>query len=86
MLFNFDFTDPSLTLKLYIPKKEYQSIQTDNGGINIETEQKPTNAVVKSTVDNGNIDIFGKSDKTYVFDDEEKLIKLDTKNGSIKIK
>ncbi|MFD1038389.1 DUF4097 domain-containing protein [Virgibacillus byunsanensis] len=56
---------------------------TDNGKIEIQSEQEPTNAILDVRVDNGRIDICGDSNWDSVIGNGENKIKLTTNNGSI---
>ncbi|MEW9677101.1 DUF4097 family beta strand repeat-containing protein [Lentibacillus sp. L22] len=50
-LFNFDFLSPSVTLTVYIPQKQYASldVSTGNGGININhIQSKEMNAITSN--------------------------------------
>ncbi|HLR40510.1 MAG TPA: DUF4097 family beta strand repeat-containing protein [Virgibacillus sp.] len=59
--------------------------ETDNGRINIQTEKKPTNAIIDAKVDNGKVTVFGESNWDTVIGEGENLIKLTTKNGTITV-
>lgn len=58
---------------------------TNNGRINIQTENKPTNAVFDVKVDNGKARIFGNSNWNTVVGDGDNLIKLTANNGGITV-
>jgi len=59
--------------------------ETDNGYINIQTEQEPKNATLDVQIDNGKANIFGSSDRNIKFGNGEHLIKLKTNNGRITV-
>lgn len=60
-------------------------LETDNGKINIQTEQEPTNVTFDVRVDNGKVLIFGSSSWDTVIGNGENLIKLKTNNGGITV-
>ncbi len=60
-------------------------LETDNGKIDIQTEQEPTNVTFDVRVDNGKVHIFGSSNWDTVIGNGENLIKLKTNNGSINV-
>ena len=61
-------------------------LETDNGKIDVQTEQEPTNVTFDVRVDNGKVSIFGSSNWDTVIGNGENLIKLKTNNGSITVK
>lgn len=60
-------------------------LETDNGKINIQTEQEPTNVTFDVRVDNGKVRIFGESNWDTIIGNGENIIKLKTNNGGITI-
>ena len=58
---------------------------TNNGQINIQAENEPTNAIFDVKVDNGSVKIFGNSNWDTVVGNGDNLIKLTTDNGSITV-
>ncbi|WP_373895338.1 DUF4097 domain-containing protein [Virgibacillus sp. CBA3643] len=60
-------------------------LDTDNGSITIQTDEKPTNAVFDVRTDNGKINLFGDSDWETVIGNGDNQIKLTTDNGSITV-
>lgn len=60
-------------------------LETDNGKINIQTEQEPTNVTFDVRVDNGKVRIFDSSNWDTVIGNGENLIKLKTNNGGITV-
>jgi len=58
---------------------------TNNGEITIETEKKPTNATIDTSIDNGKVSIFGHSDEHAEFGNGKNLIKLSANNGKITV-
>ena len=60
-------------------------LECDNGRINVQTAQEPTNVRFDVHVDNGRINILDKYDDDAVIGKGENLIKLSTDNGSISI-
>lgn len=61
-------------------------LETDNGKIDIQTEQEPTNVTFDVRVDNGKVNMFGSSNWDTVLGNGDHLIKLRTNNGSITVK
>ncbi len=59
--------------------------ETANGNIHIQTEEKPTNATINTSVENGKVDIFGNSNSSTVFGNGEYLIHLASNDGSIAV-
>lgn len=60
-------------------------LTTDNGRIEIETAEEPTNAIINAKTDNGRIEIFGSSNEQTTFGKGEHVIKLKTDNGRITV-
>lgn len=60
-------------------------LKTSNGKINIDTVNKPTNAIIDIQIGNGRARVFGQSNWDTVIGDGDHLIKLKTNNGSITI-
>lgn len=60
-------------------------LTTDNGRIEIKTENEPTNATIDAKTDNGKIDVFGEKNEHTVFGKGKNLIKLKTDNGRITV-
>lgn len=60
-------------------------LQTDNGRINIQSKNKPTNAVLDLKTHNGKITVFGSSDWDTVIGNGDNVIKLTSHNGRITI-
>src|SRR5690625_177560 len=60
-------------------------LETDNGKIDIQTKQEPTNVTFDVRVDNGKISILGSSNWDTIIGNGENLIKLKTNNGSINV-
>ncbi|GAB3062066.1 DUF4097 family beta strand repeat-containing protein [Virgibacillus ainsalahensis] len=59
--------------------------ETDNGRIEIQTENEPTNAIFEIQVDNGKATIFGNSHWNTGVGNGDNLIKLTTNNGNINV-
>lgn len=59
--------------------------ETDNGSIIIQTKKEPKNVKMDVYTDNGNINIFGKSNESTVIGNGENLIKLTSDNGDITV-
>jgi len=57
--------------------------KTNNGHIEIHTENEPTNARIESRVDIGSINVYGQSSQLVNFGNGEVLINLDSNNGRI---
>lgn len=61
------------------------TLASDNGDIEIETNQQPTNAVLDIKTKNGDVSVFGSSNWDTVIGNGENKIKLTINNGDIKI-
>lgn len=57
--------------------------ETDNGRIEIRTDQEPANVRIEAASDNGSIELYGQSTGQLSFGSGDILIKLTTDNGSI---
>ncbi|HSP21165.1 MAG TPA: DUF4097 family beta strand repeat-containing protein [Planococcus sp. (in: firmicutes)] len=57
--------------------------ETNNGRIEIHTENEPANARIQARVENGRIDIYGRDSGQVSFGSGEVVIKLVSKNGRI---
>lgn len=74
--------------KITMTTKEMErplALYTHNGKIEIQTDKKPTNALLDVKVDNGSVRMFGEKDWDAVIGEGENLIKLTTHNGSITV-
>ena len=60
-------------------------LTTDNGRIEITTENEPTNASIIAETDNGVVKVFGKENKHTTFGQGKHLIKLKSDNGRITV-
>ena len=60
-------------------------LETDNGKIDVQTNQEPTNVTFDVRVDNGKVRIFGSSNWDTVIGNGENVIKLKTDNGAINV-
>jgi len=60
-------------------------LTTDNGRIEINTKNEPTNVTIDAKTDNGKIDVFGAKNEHTVFGKGKNLIKLKTDNGRITV-
>jgi|SRR5690625_1443141 len=60
-------------------------LSTNNGAIEILTDQRPENVVIDAKTDNGRIEVYGKRNWDIVTGNGEHVIKLMTDNGSITI-
>lgn len=60
-------------------------LTTSNGKIDIDTENKPTNAVMDIQVGNGKVRVFGQSTWDTVIGNGDNVIKLRTSNGAITV-
>ncbi|ANU11936.1 hypothetical protein A1A1_13557 [Planococcus antarcticus DSM 14505] len=58
-------------------------LETDNGRIEIYTQNEPENARIEAHVDNGSTDVFGRDSRDVSFGSGDVLIRLDSDNGSI---
>ena len=61
-------------------------LETDNGIINIETDEKPKNVRFEVNVDNGKVNILDEFKGSTVIGNGDNLIKLTAHNGSINVK
>ncbi|OHX53926.1 hypothetical protein BB776_01495 [Planococcus salinarum] len=59
--------------------------ETNNGHIEIQTENEPTNARIESRVDLGSIDVYGQDSEQVSFGNGEVLINLVSNNGRIEV-
>ena len=57
--------------------------ETNNGHIEIHTENEPDNARIESRVDNGSIDVYGQDSEQVSFGDGDVLINLASNNGRV---
>lgn len=57
--------------------------ETNNGRIDIHTENEPANARIQARVDNGSIDVYGRDSGQVSFGSGEVLVKLVSQNGRI---
>lgn len=57
--------------------------ETNNGHIEIRTENEPDNALIESRVDNGSIDVYGQDSEEVTFGNGDVLINLASNNGRI---
>lgn len=60
--------------------------QTDNGSIQIESRNEPTNVSIHAKTANGKIDVFGERNSRTVFGNGEHVIRLRSGNGRITVK
>ncbi|WOV86671.1 DUF4097 family beta strand repeat-containing protein [Sporosarcina oncorhynchi] len=60
--------------------------QTNNGSIQIEARNEPTNVSVQAKTANGKINIFGEQNSRTVFGNGEHVIRLRSGNGRITVK
>jgi hypothetical protein len=73
-------------ISLKTPNIDYPiQLESDNGGINIQTDHEPTNVTYEVQVDNGEINIFNKYKGSTVVGKGTNKIKLTTNNGEITI-
>lgn len=61
------------------------TLESDNGNIEIETDQEPTNAIFDIKTDNGEATVFGSSNWNTVIGNGDNQIKLTTNNGNIDV-
>ncbi len=61
------------------------TFKTANGDIHIQTKEKPTNATINTSVENGKVNIFGNSNSSTVFGNGEYMIHLASNDGSITV-
>lgn len=57
--------------------------ETNNGRIEIRTDNEPSNARIEARVDNGSINVYGLENEESVFGDGDVLIQLESNNGRI---
>jgi DUF4097 and DUF4098 domain-containing protein YvlB len=60
-------------------------LKTNNGRIDIETENEPTDVTFDVQVDNGSVNILDKYKGSTVIGNGENLVKLTTNNGKIQV-
>src|SRR5699024_9683792 len=60
-------------------------LHSDNGKIEIQSKNKPENAVLDLKTKNGEISVYGKDDWDTVIGDGDNLIKVSSQNGRITI-
>lgn len=60
-------------------------LKTDNGRIDIQTDEEPTNVVLDIKTKNGKVTVFGESDWDTVIGNGDHLVKLRTANGRVTI-
>ncbi|HSJ39214.1 MAG TPA: DUF4097 family beta strand repeat-containing protein [Planococcus sp. (in: firmicutes)] len=58
-------------------------LETNNGHIEIHTENEPANARIEARVDNGSIDVYGQDSREVSFGNGDVLVKLVSNNGRI---
>ncbi|RDW15630.1 DUF4097 family beta strand repeat-containing protein [Oceanobacillus chungangensis] len=61
------------------------TLETDNGVIDIQTDEQPANATFDINVDNGKVTVFGESNYDTIIGNGDNLIKLTADNGKITI-
>ncbi|WP_162800328.1 DUF4097 family beta strand repeat-containing protein [Oceanobacillus zhaokaii] len=61
------------------------TLETDNGTIDIQTDERPTNATFDINVDNGKVTVFGESNYDTIIGNGDNLIELTADNGKITI-
>ncbi|WP_234402351.1 DUF4097 family beta strand repeat-containing protein [Oceanobacillus damuensis] len=62
------------------------TLETDNGTIDIQTVEPPTNATFDITLDNGKVNVFGESNYDSVIGNGDNVIKLTADNGKITVR
>jgi len=60
-------------------------LRANNGNIKIQTGEKPANATIRASAEDGRVDIFGSSDGNRVFGSGKPLIQLFTADGNIAV-
>jgi len=71
--------------RIYLQTSHLDTLETDNGNIDIETEKEPTNAILDIKTDNGKATVFGSTNWNTVVGDGDNLIELNTNNGEINV-
>ncbi|ALX48413.1 DUF4097 family beta strand repeat-containing protein [Lentibacillus amyloliquefaciens] len=61
------------------------TLESNNGDIEVETDQEPTNAVFDIKTNNGEATVFGSSNWNTVIGNGDNQIKLTTNNGNINV-
>jgi hypothetical protein len=61
-------------------------LKTDNGSITVSTVAKPTDALIRTRTDNGQVEIFGERTKEALYGDGSIPVKLESDNGRISVK
>lgn len=77
-----DNGDISLITKALNKRIEFE---TDNGSITIQTEKEPEDVAINVNTDNGEINVFGKSNKSTVIGNGKNVITLTSDNGDITV-
>lgn len=60
-------------------------LETDNGGILVETENDPTDVSIHANVDFGKISVFGEKNSRTVFGNGTNKVRLSSDNGKIAV-
>lgn len=60
-------------------------LETDNGSIVVDTENKPTDVSIHAKTDHGRVNIFGEKNSRTVFGDGSNTIRLSSDNGKITV-
>lgn len=60
-------------------------LTTKDGHIHVQTKNKPTNATIIASVEDGHVELFDSSDRHAVFGNGEHTIKLTASDGSITV-
>ncbi|WP_313892019.1 DUF4097 family beta strand repeat-containing protein [Psychrobacillus sp.] len=60
-------------------------LDTDNGSIQVETENNPTDVTIHTKTDHGRISVFGEKNSRTVFGSGTNTVKLSSDNGKITV-
>ncbi|GAB4074450.1 hypothetical protein GCM10028778_19530 [Barrientosiimonas marina] len=61
-------------------------LTTNNGRIIVQTDKRPSNALLDAHTDNGIVSLFGRENRKTVYGDADHHVKLTTNNGMITVK
>lgn len=60
-------------------------LNTDNGSIQLETENEPTNVSIHAKTDHGRVNVFGDNNSRTVFGNGANTVRLSSDNGKITV-
>ncbi|MFT8322288.1 MAG: DUF4097 family beta strand repeat-containing protein [Bacillus sp. (in: firmicutes)] len=80
---NFDFVSESLTLKIYLPEKQYKSVEIDNDNGYVQLTDLKIDSLEAET-NNGRVEIRNISSSNVAVESDNGRIMLDNVSGKIK--